>query len=178
MGEPPMLQMSRRTGRMRGTGRAELVGLALVLIAGVATAWWAGGRITSHLDISGLTGFARVLGIFDVSQPLRREEGTPIQQQQPAVTATAAYCQPGQQPAFAMGAADLKQQLGDTVGAPLECEHPVSGTGDTIQQTTTGLVMYRAATNTVMFTDGWRHWALTPRGMVRWEGTASDPPTG
>jgi hypothetical protein len=161
---------------MRGTGRAELVGLAVVLIAGVATAWWAGARINSHLDISGLTGFARVLGIFDVSQPLRREEAVPVQQ--PAVTATAAYCQPGQQPTFAMGAADLKQQLGDTMGAPLECEHAVSASGDTIQQTTTGLLMYRAATNTVMFTDGWRHWALTPRGMVRWEGTDTDPPTG
>jgi hypothetical protein len=171
-----MLQMSRRTGRMRRTGRAELVGLAVVLIAGVATAWWAGGRINSHLDISGLTGFARVLGIFDVSQPLRREEGTAVQQQ--AVTPTAAYCQPGQQPTFALGVADLKRQLGDTMGAPLECEHAVSANGDPIQQTTTGLVIYRAATNTVMFTDGWRHWALTARGMVSWEGTDTDPPTG
>jgi hypothetical protein len=170
-----MLQMSRRTGRMRRTGRAELVGLAVVLIAAVATAWWAGARIDSHLDISGLTGFARVLGIFDVSQPLRRAEGAAVQQQQ-AVTPTAAYCQPGQSPTFALGVADLKQQLGDTMGAPLECEHPVSANGDTIQQTTTGLVIYRAATNTVMFTDGWRHWALTARGVVRWEGTDTDPP--
>ena len=175
-----MLQMSRRTGRMRRTGRAELVGLAVVLIAGVATAWWA-GRIDSHLDISGLTGFARVLGIFDVSQPLRRPDRVSVeqqQQQQQDATPTAAYCQPGQQPTFALGVADLKQQLGDTMGAPLECEHAVSASGDTIQQTTTGLVMYRAATNTVMFTDGWRHWALTARGMVRWEGPESDPPTG
>jgi hypothetical protein len=175
LGGALMLQMSRRTGRMRRTGRAELVGLAVVLIAAVATAWWAGARIDSHVDISGLTGFARVLGIFDPNQPLTREEGATVKQ---PVTATAAYCQPGQQPTFALGVADLQQQLGDTMGAPLECEHPVSANGDTIQQTTTGLVIYRAATNTVMFTDGWRHWALTPRGMVRWEGTDSDPPTG
>ena len=52
------------------------------------------------------------------------------------------------------------------MGAPLECEHPASGNGDTIQQTTTGLAAYTSATNTVSFTDGWRHWAITPSGFV------------
>jgi hypothetical protein len=174
-----MLQMSRRTARPPRTGRPELVGLALVLIAGVATAWWAGGRIQASLDISGLSGFARVLGIFDASQPLRGQEvqgATPVQAQDASQT-TAAYCQPGRQPTFELGAAGLQQHLGATImGTPLECEHPVSGSGDTVQQTTTGLVIYRAATNTVMFTDGWRHWALTPRGLLSWEGSDTDPP--
>jgi hypothetical protein len=172
-----MLQMSRRTGKPGRSGRAELIGLALVLIAGVATAWWAGGRIQADLDISGLSSIARVLGIFDVTRPLRDHEA-PTQGLQQDLGPAAAYCQPGQQPTFTLGVADLKQQLGDTMGAPLECEHPVSASGDSIQQTTAGLVIYRAATNTVMFTDGWRHWALTPRGMVRWEGSEADPPTG
>jgi hypothetical protein len=153
-----------------------LIALALVLMAGVATAWWAGGRIQSHVDISGLNTAARVLGIFDVTQPLRGHEagGATTGIPQP----TAAYCQAGQQPAFALGAAALDQQLGDIMGAPLECEHSVSANGDTVQQTTTGLVMYRAATNTVTFTDGWRHWALTSGGLLSWEGPDADPPKG
>jgi hypothetical protein len=169
-----MLQMSRRTARPRRTGRAELVGLALVLVAGLATAWWAAGRLALGVDISGLHTIARVLG--DVSQPLRGHEGASVQSN--LSPPTGAYCQPGQAPSFALGVASLKQRLGDTMGAPLECEHPVSANGDTIQHTTTGLVVYRAATNTVMFTDGWRHWALTPQGMVSWEGHDADPPTG
>ncbi len=27
-----------------------------------------------------------------------------------------------------------------------------------------------------LFSDGFRHWALTPRGLVRWSGSAADPP--
>ena len=171
-----MLQMSRRTGRMRRTGRAELVGLAVVLLAGLATFWWAGGRLSAGIDISGLSTVARVLGIFDVSQPLRGREVTTLEEKD--LSPAAASCARGQQPTFELGVAELKRRLGDTMGAPLECEHPVSANGDTVQQTTTGLVIYRAATNTVIFTDGWRHWALTPRGMLSWEGPESDPPTG
>ena len=78
--------------------------------------------------------------------------------------AAAPYCNPGQSPAFAVGMADLKQRLGNAMGAPLECEHPTSAIGDTVQQTTTGLAAYNKLTNTVSFTDGWRHWAQTPRG--------------
>jgi hypothetical protein len=72
----------------------------------------------------------------------------------------------------------LKQQVGNTIGAPIECEHSTSPAGDTIQQTTTGLVAYTRLSNTVTFTDGWRHWAMTPRGLVIWEGTDSTPPPG
>jgi hypothetical protein len=163
---------------MRRSGRAELVGLAVVLLAGVATAWWAGARLDAHLDLSGLNTVARVLGIFDVNRPLDGREGAAIHSEVNVSPPAAAYCQPGQQPTFAREVADLKQQLGNAMGAPLECEHAVAANGDTIQQTTTGLVIYRAATNTVIFTDGWRHWALTARGMVAWEGTETDPPTG
>jgi hypothetical protein len=173
-----MLQMSRRTARPRRNGRAELAGLALVLIAGAATARWAGERI--GIDMTGLSNVARAVGVFDRGRPLRELVGTDTPRLEAAEERTAAtgYCQKGQQPTFELGVARLKQQLGDTMGTPVECEHPVSANGDTIQQTTTGLVIYRAATNTVIFTDGWRHWALTSRGMVSWEGTEADPPRG
>jgi hypothetical protein len=81
-------------------------------------------------------------------------------------------------PAFALGLSGLKQQLGDSMGTPVECEHAISASGDTVQQTTTGLAAYDKATNTVSFTDGWRHWAITPRGFVAWEGSDSNPPNG
>ena len=49
--------------------------------------------------------------------------------------------------------------------------------GDLIQQTTTGLVVYDKLGDTVSFTDGWRHWAITPSGPVAWEGTDAAPPS-
>lgn len=86
------------------------------------------------------------------------------------------FCRSGQVPQYLFGFATLRTQLGRTMGEPMECEHPNSANGDTLQRTTTGLAFYRKATNTPTFTDGWRHWALTPAGLVFWEGTAVDPP--
>ena len=74
------------------------------------------------------------------------------------------------------GFATLKAQLGPTMGEPTECEHPNSANGDTLQNTTTGLAFYRKSTNIPTFTDGHRHWGLTPAGLVYWEGSAIDPP--
>src|SRR4051812_41555507 len=74
---------------------------------------------------------------------------------------SAPFCQPGQEPAFVLGIADLKARLGDTMGAPLECEHLDAESGDTVQHTTTGLAYYRPSLNATMFTDGATHWALS-----------------
>jgi hypothetical protein len=79
---------------------------------------------------------------------------------------------------FALGIAALKQRLGATMGDPIECEHPASGNGDTVQKTTTGLAAYRKSSNTVSFTDGWRHWALRDANLITWEGDSPDPPAG
>src|SRR5436305_5142030 len=145
-----MLQMSRRSQR-RVAGRAELLGLALVLIAGVSTAWWAGQRI--GIDMSGLNTAARVLGLFDRAHPPHEAVGYEPNGTAAAAAAArgAAYCENGQTPDFALGALDLRRQLGDEMGVPIECAHPSSG-GDTIQQTSTGLVDYHG--DTVSFTDG------------------------
>jgi hypothetical protein len=96
----------------------------------------------------------------------------------PASAQGAPYCRVGEQPAFRYGFATLKAQLGATMGDPVECEHPNSANGDTLQQTTTGLAFYRKSTNTPTFTDGYRHWGLTPSGLVAWQGSAVDPPGG
>lgn len=91
----------------------------------------------------------------------------------------APFCAPGKQPEFVLGFAQLKERLGATMGAPLECEHgDPNGTGDTLQQTSTGLAYYRQKTGAVMFTDGWNHWALVGTQLVEWEGESVDPPPG
>jgi hypothetical protein len=91
-------------------------------------------------------------------------------------SAQASFCQSGEQPTFRFGFGTLKEQLGPAMGSPVECEHPNSANGDTLQKTTTGLAFYRKSTNTPTFTDGYRHWALTVAGVASWEGDAVDPP--
>jgi len=88
-----------------------------------------------------------------------------------AAQPAAAFCQPNESPSFHFGFADLKFALGYIMGDPIECEHPNSDNGDTLQQTTTGLAVYVQATNTPEFTDGWNHWALSVGGVVAWSGT-------
>jgi hypothetical protein len=91
-------------------------------------------------------------------------------------SAQAAFCPPGEQPTFRFGFAALKEQVGDAMGDPTECEHSNPENGDTLQATTTGLSFYRKSTNTPTFTDGFRHWGLTSAGLVAWTGDSIDPP--
>src|SRR5215204_1547849 len=88
----------------------------------------------------------------------------------------APFCRPGQTPQFVLGFASLKAQLGSVMGEPVECEHPNNANGDTLQKTSTGLAYWRNSTNTPTFTDGYRHWAITPTGLVAWVGASPDPP--
>jgi hypothetical protein len=86
-------------------------------------------------------------------------------------------CQGGQTPQFTFGFADLKAQLGETMGDPLTCAFTdPTGSGDIEQRTTTGLAFWRRSTNTPTFTDGFNHWAETPDGWVNWTGASVDPP--
>ncbi|HEV7663840.1 MAG TPA: hypothetical protein VGQ62_09920 [Chloroflexota bacterium] len=88
----------------------------------------------------------------------------------PAAAQRADFCAGAETPHFANGFADLKAVLGETMGQPLECEHPNTANGDTLQQTTLGLSFYDHTANTPQFTDGWNHWALGPAGVVAWTG--------
>jgi hypothetical protein len=165
--------MNRHPTRKRA-GSAELVYLLVVLAAGFATAWWAGHKV--GMDLSSISAAASILGLTETGRASHGAVGYAAEIVHVNQTASAPYCQAGQAPAFALGLSGLKERLGDSMGAPVECEHAASPTGDTVQQTTTGLAAYRKLTNTVSFTDGWRHWAITPRGFVAWEGSESDPP--
>jgi len=84
-------------------------------------------------------------------------------------------CPPGRSPGFVLGFANLRDQVGDAMGNPVECERANPDNGDTLQQTTTGLAFYRKSTNTPTFTTGPEHWALTPEGTVYWTGNSIDP---
>ena len=171
-----MSYVHRRFTKKR-SGSAELMCLLIVLAAGFTTAWWAGHKL--GMDLSSVTAVASILGLTETGRLTHGAAGyqpsADVQTNQPGA---APYCGPGQSPTFAVGVGDLQQHVGNAMGAPVECEHPTSAIGDTIQQTTTGLVAYTKLTNTVSFTDGWRHWAMTPRGMVTWEGTDPNPPPG
>jgi hypothetical protein len=109
-------------------------------------------------------------------------ESAPVPQTTPAAQPTAisrpvlaSYCPPGQHARFVLGFEQLKARLGTTMGEPLECEHVDPENGDTLQQTTTGLAVYRKEAGVLEFTDGWRHWALRGEQLVAWEGDS--PPS-
>ena len=83
-------------------------------------------------------------------------------------------CQVDQLPAFSLGFAGLRQQVGAAMGDPVECERTDPRTGSASQRTTTGLALYRRDTNTPMFTNGQEHWALTAGGLTHWSGWHGD----
>jgi hypothetical protein len=82
-------------------------------------------------------------------------------------------------PGFVLGFADLRTQLGDVMGNPVEAEHGNPDNCDTQQLTTTGLAFWRCSTNIMTFAafpDGLHHWALVDGQVVEWIGPSADPP--
>jgi hypothetical protein len=68
-------------------------------------------------------------------------------------------------PKFQLGFAALAALIPDIVGAPLENEWHNPATGDTLQRTTTGLMVWRKADNWTAFTDGHWTWVNGPHGL-------------
>jgi hypothetical protein len=176
-----MAYINRKMSRRRASGSAELLCLFIVLAAGVATAWWASHKL--GVDLSSINTLAAVLGVNEriatthlVGYSAAGAEPATGAAPAAGTAPTAPYCSPGQGPAFDPRLVELKQRLGDTMGAPIECAHPGAAVSDTIEQTSTGLAEFNQLTGTASFTDGWHHWAVTPRGFVSWEGTESEPP--
>ena len=76
-----------------------------------------------------------------------------------ATTHGAADCQ------FVLGFKTLRNLIGhDLVGVCLENEHH-NTTGDSVQHTTGGLLVWRKADNWTAFTDGYRTWINGPNGL-------------
>src|SRR2546429_677882 len=111
-----MSYINRHQTRKRA-GSAELVYLLVVLAAGVTTAWWAGHKI--GMDLSSITTVASVLGLTETGHLDHGIVGYHPNANGLADQATAApFCTAGQVPTFALGLGNLKQRLGDTMGAP------------------------------------------------------------
>ena len=73
----------------------------------------------------------------------------------------AAECQ------FVLGFMTIRDLIGhDIVGECLENEHH-NEIGDSVQQTTGGLLVWRKADNWTAFTDGYRTWIIGPNGLVQ-----------
>jgi hypothetical protein len=95
----------------------------------------------------------------------------------PAHAQSAPFCPDGRSPSFALGFATLHDQLGATMGDPLECEHPNFQNGDVLQRTTTGLAYWRPSTNISAFTtDGTNHWGVLNGSLVYWLNSSAEPP--
>ena len=95
-------------------------------------------------------------------------------QAQDASAATAADCQ------FVLGFATLKALIDaaegpEKVGECLENERHNPAKGETLQQTTGGLLVWRKADNWTAFTDGYRTWANGPYGLQRRLNTEEFP---
>jgi SH3 domain-containing protein len=98
----------------------------------------------------------------------------PLSGARPA-SATAAGCT-SDRPILDTSFGDLKQRLSNVMGDPGECAHPGTTSGDLLQQTTTGLAIYRAQRNITIFTNGLEHWALASGKLLFWTGPSVDPP--
>jgi len=93
---------------------------------------------------------------------------------QPQTAAAAADCQ------YVLGFATLHALIPQTVGDCAQNEYFNPANGDSLQQTTSGLLVWRKADNWTAFTDGYRTWVNGPNGVQErlnterfcWEGDA------
>ncbi len=92
------------------------------------------------------------------------------------------------QPQFVLGFKMLHDLIPNIVGQPLEDQHFDPATGDVVQRTANGLLVWRKADNFTAFTDGTNSWVNGPNGVqarsnyarFKWESqdggvTASNP---
>lgn len=66
---------------------------------------------------------------------------------------------------FKLGFAALADLIPEIVGEPLEDEHHSAESGDGLQKTSTGLMVWRKADNWTAFTDGHQTWINGPNGL-------------
>src|ERR1051326_7080479 len=89
-----------------------------------------------------------------------------------ATAQSAPQCSPGQNPELGYAGKQLRAAIGDVMGEPTSSDYKDPGhTGDSLQDTTTGLIVYRISTSARTFTNGSEWWALTARrGVLYWVG--------
>jgi len=98
----------------------------------------------------------------------------------PPIAASAAQvargCTEAETPVFRDAFAVLKADLGPVMGEPVSCWYVRPGEDPVFQDTTAGLAYHYPGPWVTVFTDGYRHWAITPDGPVYWEGASSRIP--
>ena len=85
---------------------------------------------------------------------------------------------------FKLGFKTIRDQIPDRVGSCLVDEHYNPANGDSLQETSGGLLVWRKADNFTAFTDGYRSWVNGPFGLQMrlntekfpWEPAAPPPP--
>lgn len=106
----------------------------------------------------------------------------------PATTSVQSQPSVSVQLQFVLGFRTLHDLIPDIVGQPLENQHLDPATGDQVQRTSNGLLVWRKADNWTAFTDGTNNWINGPYGIAersnyarfRWESggaPASSPGT-
>jgi hypothetical protein len=76
---------------------------------------------------------------------------------------------------FGLHMTDLRADVGDAMGQPLDCEHLLDPAGDTIQATSTGTAFYTLTSHAAVFTDGYHRWELDPTGLNYWANPEAVP---
>jgi hypothetical protein len=94
----------------------------------------------------------------------------------------AAACPTEEPVQFAPALVRLQSLVGEPMGAPRSCSFQ-DADGDTLQQTTTGLALYRPSTDLALFSNGQQFWTLTGGELQQWtgnwhEGFGPPPPAG
>lgn len=84
-----------------------------------------------------------------------------------AQTATPGNCQ------FQFGFATVASLIPNVVGSCVSDQRVSNPQGDTMQETTNGLLTWCKATNIVEFTNGQRTWVYSPYGLLLRDGTTS-----
>jgi hypothetical protein len=148
--------------------RSDRWGFALVAVAALAcfSLRWD----PAPIDVQWLATLPNTVGLtMFAGHPMRRLQGfaAPLFSTNPDQPS----CGAGQA-TFVYGMADMKARIGQAMGEPRDCEHPINADGDTVQLTTTGLATYTQRTQTLTFTDAVHAWTLTGGAMSVW---ALDP---
>ncbi len=133
---------------------------ALVVIGSIGASVWLWSRLLGLAPGDATGGAEARIEAFNLRGPAM---GQPVQV---AGATTAPYCAPGKGPSFQMGFAELRAQIGDRMGNPVECEHVDAATGNTLQRTPLGTAVYWPGANVAGFTNGQKTWVLTASGLI------------
>ncbi|MGI9149016.1 MAG: polysaccharide deacetylase family protein, partial [Chloroflexota bacterium] len=81
-------------------------------------------------------------------------------------------------PEFGPHLLELRSDVGDSMGHPLDCEQPLDGAGNTIQPTSTGTAWYTSDAHdnhSAIFTNGYQRWELDVGGLTYWSTPQAVP---